>query len=140
MSLSRTIASAVRPAVRARGYASAVAHSPIIRSELAEGAVEKSAFLKDIAAVEAHGRHTAELWRKISYFVCIPGIAVCAAWVYNLEQAHHEHIEHRKHENDGVYPQPPAYDYLNRRIVPYPWGNNSLFYNPEIQRNMDEAD
>lgn len=55
MSLSRTIASAVRPAVRARGYASAVAHSPIIRSELAETAFEKSPFLKDMAAVEAHG-------------------------------------------------------------------------------------
>jgi Cytochrome c oxidase subunit VIa len=31
-----------------------------------------------------------------------------------------------------VLPQPPAYDYLNRRVKPFPWGNNSLFYNAEV--------
>lgn len=54
-------------------------------------------------------------------------------WVYNVEKEHHEHLEHLKHENGGVLPQPPDYEYLNRRVKPFPWGMNSLFFNPEVR-------
>jgi cytochrome c oxidase subunit 6a len=39
---------------------------------------------------------TTDLWRKISFFVCIPGIAVAALWTYKAEMAHIEHTEHIK--------------------------------------------
>lgn len=59
-------------------------------------------------------------------------VVVGAAWVKKAEDAHHEHVEHIKHENDGHLPEPPAYPYLNKRDKPFPWGMNSLFFNPEV--------
>ncbi|TEB04010.1 mitochondrial cytochrome c oxidase subunit VIa, partial [Coprinellus micaceus] len=86
-------------------------------------------YLAEEQALQHHAARTTDLWRKISYFVCIPGIAVCTAWVYNAEKEHAAHIEHLKHENGGELPETPAYDYLNRRGKPFPWGMNSLFWN-----------
>jgi len=60
-------------------------------------------------------------------------VAVCCAWVYNAEAEHAEHIEHLKHENGGELPETPGFDFLNRRTKPYPWGMNSLFYNPHVR-------
>ncbi|KAK7059055.1 Cytochrome c oxidase subunit 6A [Paramarasmius palmivorus] len=119
---------AVRGAIRtrARGFASEVPTQT------------KNAYIAHMEAVEHHAAETTELWRKISYYVCIPAITVCAAWVYNLESEHKHHIEHLKEENDGVYPQPPEYEYLNIRRKPFPWGMNSLFFNPEVQKNLEE--
>jgi hypothetical protein len=59
-------------------------------------------------------------------------VIVCSVWVYNAEKEHNAHEAHAKEENGGVRPQPPAYEYLNRRVKPFPWGNNALFYNAEV--------
>ena len=59
-------------------------------------------------------------------------VAVCVAWVYNTETEHAAHIEHIKEENGGELPETPAYDFINRRSKPFPWGPNSLFYNPHV--------
>ncbi|THV07678.1 mitochondrial cytochrome c oxidase subunit VIa [Dendrothele bispora CBS 962.96] len=99
----------------------------------------KSPYIAELEAVEHHAHETTDLWRKISFYVCIPAIAVCSAWVWNIEAEHKAHSEHLKHENDGVMPQPPAYEYLNVRRKPYPWGPNSLFFNHEVQKDMAEA-
>jgi hypothetical protein len=58
---------------------------------------------------------------------------VGAAWVKKAEDAHHEHMEHVKHENGGQKPETAAYSYLNKRDKPFPWGMNSLFYNAEVR-------
>ncbi|KAG6885846.1 hypothetical protein C0993_008809 [Termitomyces sp. T159_Od127] len=105
-----------RPACQVRSYAST---SP------------RAAYLAETEAVERHAAETTDLWRKISYFVCLPAIAVCVAWVYNSEVEHKHHLDHLRAENDGKLPEVPAYEYLNRRSKPYPWGMNSLFFNPE---------
>lgn len=60
-------------------------------------------------------------------------VAVCVAWVYNAEAEHAAHIEHIKEENGGELPETPAYDYLNRRSKPFPWGPNTLFFNPHVR-------
>lgn len=86
-----------------------------------------------------HAEETTHLWRKISFYVCAPAIATCMAWVYKAEAEHAEHLEHLKHENDGHLPEVPAYPYLNKREKPFPWGMNSLFFNPHGQKNMEEA-
>ncbi|KAF8597734.1 mitochondrial cytochrome c oxidase subunit VIa [Ceratobasidium sp. AG-I] len=95
------------------------------------------------AAIKAHAAETTELWRKISFYVCMPIthclVVVGAAWVKKAEDAHHEHTEHLKHENDGHLPETPAYSYLNKRDKPFPWGMNSLFFNPEVQKDMSGA-
>ncbi|KAJ3803349.1 cytochrome c oxidase, subunit VIa [Lentinula aff. detonsa] len=98
----------------------------------------KNAYLANLEAVGHHAAETTELWRKISNYVCLPAIAVCGAWVYNLEMEHKAHIEHEKAENDGQYPFPPAYEYLSMRRKPFPWGPNSLFFNAEVQKNLAE--
>ena len=78
---------------------------------------------------------------------------MCTLWTYRVEKEHHEHIEHIKHEHGGELPPVPEYDYLNKRgayyrlytpgesvsfiscttVKPFPWGNNSLFFNPEVR-------
>lgn len=67
---------------------------------------------------------------------CEPTVAVCSVWVYGLETEHHRHVEHLKHENGGKLPEKPAYEYLNRRVKPFPWGNNSLFFNPAVSYSV----
>jgi Cytochrome c oxidase subunit VIa len=59
-------------------------------------------------------------------------VAVCVAWVYNAEVEHKAHLDHIKAENGGVLPELPGYDYLNKRAKPFPWGMNSLFFNPHV--------
>ncbi|KAJ4486012.1 cytochrome c oxidase, subunit VIa [Lentinula aciculospora] len=98
----------------------------------------KNAYLANIEAVEHHAAETTELWRKISHYVCLPAIAVCSAWVYNIEMEHKAHLQHEMAENDGELPLPPTYDYLNIRRKPFPWGPNSLFFNSEVQKNLSE--
>jgi len=55
------------------------------------------------------------------------------AWVYNVEAEHHAHEEHEKEMHGGKLPDPPAFEYLNRRVKPFPWGSNALFFNPEVR-------
>lgn len=62
------------------------------------------------------------------------------AWVYNVEQEHHAHEEHEKELHGGKLPEAPAYEYLNRRVKPFPWGNNSLFFNAEVNKDMEEEE
>ncbi|KAJ7596897.1 cytochrome c oxidase subunit VIa-domain-containing protein [Mycena floridula] len=116
-----------RPAPRIRGYAT---------EQIPTSAT--SPYLAELEAVEHHAIGTTDLWRKISYFVCVPAIAVCIAWVYKVEAAHAHHTEHLKEENGGELPEIPAYDYLNRRSKPFPWGPNSLFFNPHVNKDMSE--
>ncbi|XP_006454700.1 COX6A subunit VIa of cytochrome c oxidase [Agaricus bisporus var. bisporus H97] len=128
--LARTaLRSALRTAPRrSRGFAQEVtqAESPAVK-----------AYLQEESALIHHATETSDMWRKISYFVCLPAVAVCTIWVYNAESEHMAHLEHMRQENGGELPQPPEYDFLNRRNRPFPWGMNSLFFNPEVNKNME---
>jgi len=88
-------------------------------------------------ALKHHAHEASELWRKISFYVCIPAIITGGIWVYKVEKDHHEHLDHLRAENGGVLPQPPDYEYLNRRVKPFPWGMNSLFFNPEVNKDLE---
>ncbi|KAF8632581.1 hypothetical protein AX15_001789 [Amanita polypyramis BW_CC] len=109
-----------------------------IRSYTSEPIPARKEWLMELEASEHHAHETAHLWRKISLYVCVPAIATCAAWVYNAEAEHSAHLEHLKEEHGGHLPEAPQYPYLNKRVKPYPWGANSLFFNPHSQRNMEE--
>jgi len=104
-------------------------------SSTAEEAAKK-AWLEKEADAKVHANETTDLWRKISFYVCAPGIVVCTLWVRNVEKEHAEHEEHLKHENGGQLPETPSYEYLNIRHRPFPWGMNSLFFNPETNKDM----
>jgi cytochrome c oxidase subunit 6a len=89
-------------------------------------------------AIKHHAAGTTALWRRISFFVCIPGTFAVLAWVRNVEAEHAEHQEHLRKENGGHLPEVPAHDYLNKRVKPYPWGPNSLFFNPHVNKDMSD--
>ncbi|GJE85725.1 Cytochrome c oxidase subunit 6a [Phanerochaete sordida] len=118
----------LRAAPRARTFASSA------------GDAAKQAWQAQQEVAQAHAAETSELWRKISFYVCFPGIAVTCLWVYRVEAEHAEHEAHLKHENDGKLPEPPAYEYLNIRHRPFPWGMNSLFFNPEVNKDVAASD
>ncbi|KAH9982578.1 COX6A, subunit VIa of cytochrome c oxidase [Lactifluus volemus] len=89
-------------------------------------------------AIKHHAQGTTSLWRRISFFVCFPTAIAVTIWVRNVEAEHAEHQEHIKEENGGHLPEVPGYDYLNKRVKPYPWGPNSLFFNPHVNKDMSD--
>jgi len=75
----------------------------------------------------AAGGHSGgmRLWKLLSAFVAIPGVAVCWVNAQIKEKEEHEH---------GERPEFAAYDHLRRRTKKFPWGdgNHSLFHNPHL--------
>lgn len=58
-------------------------------------------------------------------------VVVAAVYIKRVEDEHHAHMEHLKHER-GDEPL-PEYSYMNKRQKPFPWGMNTLFFNPEVR-------
>ncbi|THH04157.1 hypothetical protein EW145_g5732 [Phellinidium pouzarii] len=134
--LPRAVArSAPRYAFRARGFA---AHAEHVEQIVIEGNPSKE-WLANKANIEHHAAETTELWRRISFFVAVPATFLAVLWVRRVETEHAEHTEHIKAEHGGELPPTPEYDYLNKRIKPFPWGMNSLFFNPHTNKNMEES-
>jgi hypothetical protein len=61
-------------------------------------------------------------------------VIVGGIWTYKVEKEHAEHVAHEREANGGELPAIPEYEFLNRRVKPFPWGNNALFFNPEVCR------
>jgi len=89
------------------------------------------AFVKEREAIKSHAASSSELWRKITYYVAFPSIVLALVNAYNLAKEHEHHIEHIKEQNGGELPERIHYDYLNIRNKSFPWGNQTLFYNPK---------
>ncbi|KAF7306827.1 hypothetical protein MIND_00474600 [Mycena indigotica] len=109
-------------------------------SELVVGKPPSPQWVAEQKAIEHHALQTTDFWRKMSYYVCVPALAIFGLYVYNVEIEHKAHNAHLIAENDGKLPQPPRFEYLNRRNKPFPWGPNSLFYNSVNQRDMSIDD
>ncbi|EJD04207.1 mitochondrial cytochrome c oxidase subunit VIa [Fomitiporia mediterranea MF3/22] len=118
-----------------RGFA---AHAENTEQFVLEGNPTKQ-WLEQRKAVEHHAAETTELWRRISFFVAVPATILGTLWVQRVESEHAEHEEHIKAEHGGELPPVPEYDYLNKRAKPFPWGMNSLFYNPHANKDMSGA-
>jgi len=89
---------------------------------------------RSFAAATGHaaGGHTGgmKLWKLLSFFLAVPGVAVCWMNAQLLEKAHYEHFER---------PEFVAYDHLRRRTKRFPWGdgNHSLFHNAHVNALPD---
>ncbi|TFK77197.1 mitochondrial cytochrome c oxidase subunit VIa [Pluteus cervinus] len=101
-------------------------------------ATNAGTYEQEQAALKHHAEETTDLWRKISFYFCAPAVLTCVAWVYKVEGEHAAHTEHLKEEHGGHLPEVAGYDYLNRRTKPYPWGANTLFFNPHVNKNLEE--
>ncbi|KAG8829928.1 Cytochrome c oxidase subunit 6A, mitochondrial [Serendipita sp. 400] len=106
-------------------------------------------FLSKKEAVKHHAAHTTSLWKNISIFACVPVIIGAGYYVYDLEQKHAAHKAEHPHEYIGSSPPTirrsstnpsKEYPYLNRRPRQFPWGPNSLFFNPHVQKDMTPAE
>ncbi|PWN43751.1 mitochondrial cytochrome c oxidase subunit VIa [Ceraceosorus guamensis] len=96
-------------------------------------------FIAERRHQEEHAAKSAELWRRIFYYVCIPGTIVLGIYIYGIEAEHIHHRDHEIEENGGQLPERTQYDYNNIRKKPFPWGNNSIFFNPKANVDMSEA-
>ncbi|KAG5329416.1 CX6A1 oxidase, partial [Acromyrmex charruanus] len=78
-----------------------------------------------------HGvtEQTQLMWKRLSYFVGFPAIALAMLNCYLNHQAHH----------DDERPEFVAYEHLRIRTKKFPWGdgNHSLFHNPKVNALPD---
>ncbi|ANZ75284.1 BA75_02821T0 [Komagataella pastoris] len=96
------------------------------------------AFKKHLDDVYHHSKGTTALWKKISYFIALPAIALTAVNTYFVEAEHAEHRAHNRHLSDEEWPK--AYPYQNVRRVDFFWGDGdkTLFWNPDVNRHVKE--
>ncbi|PWN31746.1 uncharacterized protein FA14DRAFT_162646 [Meira miltonrushii] len=88
-----------------------------------------------------HAGKSADLWRKVSIYGCLPFAVVMAVYIYRIEAEHLHHRDHEIHENGGELPETTKYEYNDMRKKPFPWANdgkdNSFFFNPKANRSVD---
>ncbi|KAI3398623.1 hypothetical protein diail_8971 [Diaporthe ilicicola] len=97
----------------------------------------ENAFIKEREAVKHHAAGTTELWKKISIYACIPGLALAAANAYWLWTEHWEHWSHMPPLEERT-----EYPYQNIRTKNFPWGDGdkTLFWNDTVNyHNKDKT-
>ncbi|GAA6030386.1 hypothetical protein NBRC10512_002725 [Rhodotorula toruloides] len=99
-------------------------------STAAPGAEDTNAFVASRKAVEEHAKHSADLWRKITYYVAFPAVIVAALNAKSLASEHEAHLEHIKEENGGELPE---------RIV-YPCTSDSVAEGRQKDRRAQHTD
>ncbi|CAO1637992.1 unnamed protein product [Parajaminaea phylloscopi] len=97
------------------------------------GVAKDPIFIEQEHAKE-HASKTADLWRKISMYGCLPGALVFGVYAYQIEVSHHQHQQHEIAMNNGELPEEnkPKYEYQNMRKKPFPWGLQSFFFNESV--------
>ncbi|GAB0087239.1 Cytochrome c oxidase subunit [Sergentomyia squamirostris] len=92
----------------------------LIRRALSTSALRQSAAVAGPSAGEHSGGW--KLWRRLTFFVAIPSVALCMLNAY------------LGHQKDHGKPRPEfiPYEHLRMRTKRFPWGdgNKSLFHNP----------
>ncbi|GAA5860202.1 hypothetical protein JCM8547_009224 [Rhodosporidiobolus lusitaniae] len=108
-----------------RAYSTAAPAGPEVAGSGAE-------FMAARKHIEEHAAGSAELWRKITYYVAAPAIIIALLNAKSMADEHEAHIEHIKHENGGELPERIVYPYFNKREKDLPWGPNTPFFNPKV--------
>ena len=88
-----------------------------------------SVLRREMSGKAGHGKGdheaTANLWKRIFYFVACPALIISMINTYLAEKEHWGH-----------YHRPPfkPYEYMRIRTSKFPWGdgNRSLFHNPLV--------
>ncbi|KAI8099841.1 cytochrome c oxidase, subunit VIa [Halteromyces radiatus] len=91
----------------------------------------QSQLLEQWKAEKAHAAEAADTWKKITLYVAIPALLASGINAYNL---YSHHVQHQKeHPHKFV-----KYEYINFRVRPFFWGNNSLLFNPKVNLDANE--
>ncbi|PWN50312.1 mitochondrial cytochrome c oxidase subunit VIa [Violaceomyces palustris] len=93
-------------------------------------------FVSERQHIKEHAAKSADLWRKLSLYLCIPGSIVLGVYIYGIEAEHLKHVEHAYHENDNQVPERTVYEYNTIRKKGFPWGDGSksFFHNEKINQ------
>ncbi|CAD6571632.1 MAG: Cytochrome c oxidase subunit 6A, mitochondrial [Cyphobasidiales sp. Tagirdzhanova-0007] len=120
----------------------------------AKAGAEGNEFVAAREAQKEHAGGSADLWRKISYFVALPMVVVAYVNVRNMEAEHAEHAKHEEHEETERI----SYPYMGKLDKEFPWGKHStpslppakfctdidcaaaLFFNPRINIDRDASE
>lgn len=62
-----------------------------------------------------HAGKSADLWRKVSIYGCVPFAIVMAIYIGRIESEHLHHRDHEIEENGGELPETTKYDYNDMR-------------------------
>ncbi|PKI84315.1 Cytochrome c oxidase subunit 6A [Malassezia vespertilionis] len=100
-------------------------------------AAEEFVGVREHAAEHAAG--STQLWRRVTVYILAPLCVVFGVYMYRIESAHAAHHEHELEENGGELPERPDYEYLNMRATSFPWGRQTLFFNPKVNYPAGEA-
>ncbi|GMM45304.1 cytochrome c oxidase subunit VIa [Pichia kluyveri] len=94
-------------------------------------------FTKHLNDIEHHASGSSSNWKKVSFFLAAPIIAITGINTYFVEAEHAEHRAHNKHLPDEEWPV-PKYPYLNIRRVDFFWGDGdkTLFWNSDCNRHV----
>ncbi|BGP42484.1 Cytochrome c oxidase subunit 6A [Rhodotorula kratochvilovae] len=98
-------------------------------STAAPAGANANEFIAAREAVAEHAKHSAELWRKITYYFAFPSIIIGLLNAKALADEHTKHLEHIKEENGGELPERIVYD--------FPWGPNTPFFNPHVNISVE---
>ncbi|UZJ54364.1 hypothetical protein CBS101457_003684 [Exobasidium rhododendri] len=67
-----------------------------------------------------HAGKSADMWRKVSMYVCVPFAIVLGVYIYGVETEHIHHRDHEIEENGGELPETTVYEYNDiRKKVSY---------------------
>ncbi|GAA6061732.1 hypothetical protein JCM10212_000465 [Sporobolomyces blumeae] len=128
-----------RPAFRTLLRQSAPAQRRTIANDATLNSGAETEFIKSRKAVADHAGHSAELWRKITYYVAFPAVLVGFLNAKAMADEHEAHLEHIRHENGGELPPRIKYPYFNKREkLQFPWGDYTLFWNDKVQVPLDD--
>ncbi|CAO1302540.1 unnamed protein product [Diamesa hyperborea] len=103
-------------------------NSNILRRGIATATLKQSA--AGPSAVSGHEAGGYKLWKRLSFFVAIPAVALCMLNTY---------LKHQEDHETYVRPEFVKYEHLRIRNKRFPWGegNKSLFHNPDVNALPD---
>ncbi|EIF49215.1 hypothetical protein HII13_004369 [Brettanomyces bruxellensis] len=106
--------------------------SSILKADPAKG----KKFAEKNEDIIKHSQTSSATWKKISLFLAIPAILICAVPVYRVEQEHAKHRKALKAIPDDKWPA--EYEYQNIRRKKFFWGDGdkTLFWNEGVNRHV----
>lgn len=90
-----------------------------------------AAFNKHQEHYVEHAVTSGKMWSKLTFFLAVPAVTSALFYLGGKEAEHMKHHEHELEENDGELPPRPKYEHLNWKVHDFPWGPQSLFFNPK---------
>ncbi|ODQ79282.1 hypothetical protein BABINDRAFT_162311 [Babjeviella inositovora NRRL Y-12698] len=119
-----------------RRFQHAAANKPHRISDFVPNKEAAQKYLAEVKAAEDHAAGTADMWKKITYYIALPACFLVGVNTLFVELEHAKHREHMAHLSDEEWPQ--QYEYQNMRQKDYFWGDGdkTLFWNLIVNRHI----